>query len=114
MNWKKKALSAMLGEGVTHEIMAKKIQVTSKKWVDRGGGRGHGHVTRKVTKYACNGSNVRNVNNINVGRNNPNIQNLEMLVSNTHNYGISVGLDNDVGSLAGDVSVLESESKEMA
>ena len=68
-------------------------------------------MTKKVTKYVCNGSDMRIVGNTNMNQNIPNIQNLEMLVSNTHNYGISVGLDNDVGSLTSDVSDLESESK---
>ena len=37
----------------THEQIAKKIAVTSKKWQDRGGGKGFGFVSRKQTKYIC-------------------------------------------------------------
>ena len=30
-----------------------KTSVTSKKWGDRGGGRGYGYITRKTSKYVC-------------------------------------------------------------
>ena len=33
-----------------HQKMSSKYQVTSKVWRDRGGGRGYGFVSRKVTK----------------------------------------------------------------
>ena len=36
-----------------HERQIEKISVTSKKWKDRGGGRGFGYVTRKTTKFIC-------------------------------------------------------------
>ena len=37
----------------THGERAEKTLITSKKWRDRGGGRGFGYVTVKSTKYYC-------------------------------------------------------------
>ena len=37
----------------THGVQAKKSQISSQKWRDRGGGRGFGYVTVKSTKYLC-------------------------------------------------------------
>ena len=57
------------GYCTTHKVKAKKILVTSTKWKDRGGGRGYGNVTSKVTKYICNGVNdTRKLFNIPVSR----------------------------------------------
>ena len=36
-----------------HECDMKKFVVTSKKWVDRGGGKGYGYKRFKVTRYKC-------------------------------------------------------------
>ena len=36
-----------------HQIRTVKRSVTSKKWKDRGGGRGFGWVSQKVVKYLC-------------------------------------------------------------
>ena len=38
---------------MTHLDQAEKQKISSKVWQDRGGGRGYGFVTRKVTKYLC-------------------------------------------------------------
>ena len=38
---------------LTHLDQAEKQKISSKVWQDRGGGRGYGFVTRKVTKYLC-------------------------------------------------------------
>ena len=40
--------------------MIKNYVVTSKKWVDRGGGKGFGYKHSKVTKYRCMGQSVAN------------------------------------------------------
>ena len=37
----------------THGVKAEKSMVSTKKWKDRGGGRGFGYVTVKSTKYYC-------------------------------------------------------------
>ena len=37
----------------THQVQTLKTSVTSKKWGDRGGGRGYGYITRKTSKYIC-------------------------------------------------------------
>ena len=37
----------------THLNQAKKRVIPSKVWKDRGGGRGYGYVTKRVTSYAC-------------------------------------------------------------
>ena len=37
----------------THQREAQKNYVTSKKWGDRGGGRGFGYISRKSVKYTC-------------------------------------------------------------
>ena len=37
----------------THQVQTLKTSVTSKKWGDRGGGRGYGYITRKTSKYVC-------------------------------------------------------------
>ena len=49
------------GQCVLHGVMMKKLSVSSKKWCDRGGGRGYGWRTQKVTKYICTAKN--NINN---------------------------------------------------
>ena len=36
-----------------HKCEMKKYVVSSKKWVDCGGGRGYGYKQSKVTKYRC-------------------------------------------------------------
>ena len=36
-----------------HECEMKKFAVSTKKWGDRGGGKGFGWIHRKVTKFAC-------------------------------------------------------------
>ena len=36
-----------------HNYQAKKVTVSSKKWKDRGGGKGYGYVSQKVTKFIC-------------------------------------------------------------
>ena len=51
----------------------KKYVVTSKKWVDRGGGKGFGYKHSKVTKYKC--MNEHNTDGPGV-RNNPSVENL--------------------------------------
>ena len=43
-----------------HDIKMKKLSVSSKKWCDRGGGRGYGWKTQKVTKYICTAKNIIN------------------------------------------------------
>ena len=74
----------------THEVMTKKFQVSSKKWADRGGGRGYGYVNKKVMKYVCSGSDTRDLSNTNMNRNIPNMQDLEMLVRNNDSEGLNV------------------------
>ena len=37
----------------THQVQTLKTSVTSKKWGDRGVGRGYGYITRKTSKYVC-------------------------------------------------------------
>ena len=37
----------------THQVQGEKFQIPVTKWKDRGGGRGFGNVTRKITKYRC-------------------------------------------------------------
>ena len=36
-----------------HQEMSTRFQVTSQVWKDRGGGRGHGYVSKKVAKRVC-------------------------------------------------------------
>ena len=48
------------GQCVLHGVMMKKVGVSSKKWCDRGGGRGYGWRTHKVTKYICSAKNKIN------------------------------------------------------
>ena len=36
-----------------HDYQARKVTISSKKWKDRGGGRGYGWVTQKVNKFIC-------------------------------------------------------------
>ena len=36
-----------------HECAMRKIKISTKKWKDRGKGRGFGFVSVRVTKYAC-------------------------------------------------------------
>ena len=37
----------------SHQREAQKTFVTSKKWGDRGGGRGFGYISRRSVKYIC-------------------------------------------------------------
>ena len=48
------------GQYEVHDIKMKKLSVSSKKWCDRGGGRGYGWKTQKVTKYICTAKNIIN------------------------------------------------------
>ena len=48
------------GQCVVHDSMMKKLNVSSKKWCDRGGGQGYGWKTQKVTKYNCTAKNIIN------------------------------------------------------
>ena len=41
-----------------HGVMSSRIQVTSKKWRQRGGSRGFGWVSQKVTKFICRAKNI--------------------------------------------------------
>ena len=41
------------GHCVQHKCEMKKFTVSSKKWVDRGGGKGFGWKQSKITKYRC-------------------------------------------------------------
>ena len=36
-----------------HRCQGKRVTVSSKKWKDRGGGRGYGYVTQRVTRFIC-------------------------------------------------------------
>ena len=47
-----------------HNKQAEKISITSKKWRDRGGGRGFGYVTRKTTKFICKLRSEPNMSNL--------------------------------------------------
>ena len=38
---------------VLHGIKMKKLSISSKKWVDRGGNKGYGWKTSKVPRYIC-------------------------------------------------------------
>ena len=38
---------------VLHGIKIKKLSISSKKWVDRGGNKGYGWKTSKVPRYIC-------------------------------------------------------------
>ena len=40
----------------THQKTARKTYIVTKKWKDRGGGRGFGYVNNKVVKYICQAS----------------------------------------------------------
>ena len=48
------------GQCVVHDIKMKKLSASSKKWCDRGGGRGYGRKTQKVTKYICTAKKTTN------------------------------------------------------
>ena len=48
------------GQCEVHGIKMKKLSVSSKKWCDRGGGRGYGWKTQKVPKYICTAKNTVN------------------------------------------------------
>ena len=37
----------------SHDVTARRILVTTKKWKDRGGGKGFGYVSSRVVKYIC-------------------------------------------------------------
>ena len=41
------------GMCVIHECAMRKMKISTKKWKDRGKGRGFGYVRVQVTKYAC-------------------------------------------------------------
>ena len=41
-----------------HGIMSTRIQITSKVWKDRGGGRGYGYVSKKVKKPVCRAKHI--------------------------------------------------------
>ena len=62
------------GRCLKHECDIKKFGVTSKEWVDRGGGKGYGYKHFKVTKYICMSS-ERNTDGPSV-ENNPGVGNL--------------------------------------
>ena len=47
----------------THNCHTESISVTSKKWRDRGGGRGFGYVSVKVKKYVCKAGSLDNKSN---------------------------------------------------
>ena len=42
----------------THSCLTNSVTVTSKKWRDRGGGRGFGFVQTKVKKFVCKAKNL--------------------------------------------------------
>ena len=76
--------------------------------VVRGGGRGYGNVSRKVTKYFCRG----NWSDSSVDQEIPDKRLMKGLVSSTDNsMGSSVRLENRVGILIPD-TIFESESQE--
>ena len=45
----------------THDKVCKKIYVSSKKWGDRGGGRGFGYIRKKIPKFQCGGRSMMSV-----------------------------------------------------
>ena len=85
--------------------MSFKYQVTSKVWRDRGGGRGYGFVSRKVTKRICRaGKDLPTESN-----NSTNTRDM----SNMANKRIKVRVNFDGGLASGElVKHFENENKE--
>ena len=44
-----------------HDVLMKKILVTSKKWADKGGGKGYGWKTVRKTKYQCSEKDISRI-----------------------------------------------------
>ena len=68
---------------VTHNVMGKKIYVTTCKWKDRGNGKGYGNVYSRTTKYICEGKRKGLVDT----HNSTNNQNLNLKMVNLHGGG---------------------------
>ena len=49
------------GRCVLHDVLMKKILVTSKKWADKGGGKGYGWKTVRKTKYQCSEKDISRI-----------------------------------------------------
>ena len=49
------------GRCVVHDVLMKKIVVTSKKWADKGGGKGFGWKTVRKTKYQCSEKDISRI-----------------------------------------------------
>ena len=56
-NEKAKCIISKKGFCQTHSCLTKSVTVTSKKWRDRGGGKGFGFVQTKVKKFVCKAEN---------------------------------------------------------
>ena len=77
-----------------HGIMSTRIQITSKVWKDRGGGRGYGYVSKKVKKPVCRAKNIP-----------PTVSNIsteERSVSHVGNSGVKVKVTLDGILASGD------------
>ena len=88
-----------------HQKMSFKYQVTSKVWRDRGGGRGYGFVSRKVTKRICRaGKELPTESNNSINTRD---------MSNMANKRIKVRVNFDGGLASGElVKHFENENKE--
>ena len=114
MSKTEKVVSTSMGDGCNimkngmceqHQKMSFKYQVTSKVWRDRGGGRGYGFVSRKVTKRICRaGKDLPTESN-----NSTNTRDM----SNMANKRIKVRVNFDGGLASGElVKHFENENKE--
>ena len=87
----------------THNITAKKVLVTAKKWKDRGKGRGFGYTYSKVAKYICQAKkSMGEVSNIS--------DDVEFLRGSVNMNNIATGVDREKTDLGDYSESFESES----
>ena len=62
MQWREdKCKIGRNGHCNTHNMMTRKVTVTSKKWKDRKDGKGFGWVSTKVTRFQCSGVKINSI-----------------------------------------------------